>query len=125
MSQIDNLISQKIKINGVDVLALEIEADKTDDLRHMADLLRDKMGSGIVVLGSNIEGKASLLAAATKDLKDLFHAGNLIREAAKLVGGGGGGRPDLAQAGGPSPEKLKAALPQIIEMIKEQMKEKN
>ena len=76
----------------------------------MADQLRDRLQSGVVVLGCQAEGKASLLVAVTKDLTERLHAGKIIRVLAEQVGGKGGGRPDLAQAGGSQPENLAAAL---------------
>jgi len=84
----------------------------------LADLLRHKLGSGVVLLGTEREGKALLLAAVTKDLTGRFHAGNLIRELAAVVGGKGGGRPDMAQAGGTKPEKLDEALAGIDELLR-------
>ncbi len=115
------LLKKAVQVAGVSLLVAQVKAEKTDDLRQMADVLRDKMGSGIVMLGSEIDGNASLLAAATKDLNGKFHAGNLIKEIAKLVGGGGGGRPDLAQAGGKNPEKLPEALQQVAAIVAKQL----
>lgn len=115
------LLKKAVKMEGVTLLVAQVKAEKVDDLRQMADVLRDKMGSGIVMLGSDIEGNASLLAAATKDLAGKFHAGNLIKEVAKLVGGNGGGRPDLAQAGGKNPEKLPEALQQVAAFVVKQL----
>lgn len=118
--QMDDLLKGSFEIEGVSTVIARVTVEKADDLRQMADILRDKMGRGIVVLAAEIDGKASLLAAATKDLVKIFHAGNLIREAAKLVGGGGGGRPDLAQAGGKNPEKLPEAMEQIRKLVEAQ-----
>jgi alanyl-tRNA synthetase len=118
--QMDDLLKGSFEIEGVPTVIARVSVEKADDLRQMADILRDKMGRGIVVLAAEIDGKASLLAAATKDLVKIFHAGNLIREAAKLVGGGGGGRPDLAQAGGKNPEKLPEAMEQIRKLVEAQ-----
>lgn len=121
VGKMESLLLKKVKISGVDAVIAQVSAEKADDLRQMADILRDKMGSGIVVLAAEMEGKASVLVAATKDLANTFHAGQLIREAAKLVGGGGGGRPDLAQAGGKNPEKIAQALEQIPSLIEAQL----
>jgi len=118
--QMDVLLKGKFEIEGIPTVIAQVTVEKADDLRQMADILRDKMGKGIVVLAAEIDGKASLLAAATKDLVKVFHAGNLIREAAKLVGGGGGGRPDLAQAGGKNPENLPKAMEQIRKLVEAQ-----
>jgi len=80
------------------------------ELRNLADTLRQKLGSGVIVLGMESGGKATLLAAVTDDLVNRVHAGKLIKELAGIVGGRGGGRPNLAQAGGPDPSKIDAAL---------------
>jgi alanyl-tRNA synthetase len=82
-----------------------------DGLREFADKLRGKAGSAAVLLGMEIDGKVSLLAAVTRDvIAKGAKAGDCVREAAKVVGGGGGGRPDLAEAGGKNPDKLPEAL---------------
>src|SRR5258705_13389620 len=81
-----------------------------DGLRSVADTLRTRLGSGVVCVGGVLDGKVSLIAAATKDLPSRFPAGKLVQEVAKAVGGGGGGRPALAQAGGKDPAHLDAAL---------------
>ena len=76
----------------------------------MADRLRDRLGSGVVCVGGVVDGKVNLVAAVTRDLTKRVQAGKLVQEVARAVGGGGGGRPDLAQAGGKDPSKLDAAL---------------
>ena len=119
--KMDVLLKSMFEIEGIPTVIAQVTAENTDDLRQMADILREKMGKGIVVLAAEIDGKASLLAAATKDLAPRFHAGNLIREAAKLVGGGGGGRPDLAQAGGKNPEKIPEAMKKIQGLVEDQL----
>ena len=91
----------------------------SDLLRELGDRLRDTIGSGIVVLGSRSGGKALLLVLVTPDLKSRFHAGNIVKTIASVVGGSGGGRPDMAQAGGPQPEKLDEALRQALVKIQE------
>ena len=78
----------------------------------------DRLKSGVVVLGGVGDAKAMLIAGVTKDLAGRFHAGNIIKQAAGLVGGRGGGRPDMAQAGGPQPENLDAALAKALEIIR-------
>ena len=97
-------------VAGVKLQVARVAASDSKNLRDMVDQLRDKMGSGAVVLGCADGGKVSLLAGVTKDLAGKLHAGNLVRELALLVGGKGGGRPDFAQAGGNRPEQLDAAL---------------
>jgi alanyl-tRNA synthetase len=90
-----------------------------NNLRNMADDLKQKLGSVVIVLGSSHEGKVNLIAAVTKDLIDKgYHAGKLVKEVASRCGGGGGGRPDMAQAGGKDPEKLDAALQFVDEWVK-------
>lgn len=109
---------KKIKeIKGIRVLATEVDAADVKTLRDYGDKLRDKIQSGIILIGSKTGDKAMLLCLVTKDLADKYHAGNIIKEIAPIVGGSGGGRPDMAQAGGPKPEKLKQALKKLQEMI--------
>ncbi|MBN2305932.1 MAG: alanine--tRNA ligase [Anaerolineae bacterium] len=116
--EFESLIAQAEPVGDVTVLVARVNPTTADTLRDMADWFRDRVGSGIVVLGMVADnGRPQLLAAATKDLKQRFHAGNVIREAAKIVGGGGGGRPDMAQAGGKDPEQLDAALQHARELI--------
>ncbi len=105
------------EINGVKVLARKVAADKPGALRDAADKFRDRIKSGIVVLGSASNGKAMLVAVVTPDLTDRFHAGNIIKATAAIVGGGGGGRPDMAQAGGSNPEKLDEALAKVYDIV--------
>ena len=112
-----DLLDSVQDIGGIKVLAAELPGD-AGTLRDQADSLRSKMGSGVVVLGSRDQGSVLLVAAATKDVISRgVHAGNLIREVAKLVGGGGGGRPDMAQAGGKNPEALPEALEKVYQLI--------
>ena len=105
------LLERAAQVNGVTVLATPVEAADVDTCRQLTDWLRDKLGSAVVVVGAVIDGKPQLVAAVTPDLIGRgMHAGNLVREAAKVVGGGGGGRPDMAQAGGKDAGQLAAAL---------------
>ncbi|WP_040207870.1 alanine--tRNA ligase [Neobacillus jeddahensis] len=114
-----NLVSKAKEIDGVTVLAAKVQGADMNNLRNMADDLKQKLGSVIIVLGSAHEGKVNLIAAVTKDLNDRgYHAGKLIKEVASRCGGGGGGRPDMAQAGGKDPEKLDAALQFVDEWVK-------
>ncbi|MDD4343925.1 MAG: alanine--tRNA ligase [Eubacteriales bacterium] len=116
-----NLIDSAKEISGVKVLIAEVENQSMDMLREMADQFRDKLSSAVVVLASPVDGKVNLIAAATKDLAGKIHAGNIVKEAAKACGGGGGGRPDLAQAGGKDPSKIKEALDAAEKIITEQL----
>jgi alanyl-tRNA synthetase len=114
-----NLVSKVKDINGVPVLVAKVQGTDMNNLRNMADDLKQKLGSGIVVLGSSVDDKVNLIAGVTKDLMDKgFHAGKLIKEVATRCGGGGGGRPDMAQAGGKDPAKLESALAYVEEWVK-------
>ncbi len=104
-------------INGVKVLAKKVEVDSQAALRDLADRFKDRLQSGIVVLGGVADGKAILTAMVTGDLTKRFHAGNIIKETAARVGGGGGGRPDMAQAGGSKPENLDKALENVYKLV--------
>ena len=112
-----DLAAQAREVNGVNVLAARVEGDG-QALRELADKLRDRLGRGVVALGSEHEGKAVLLVAVTRELCSKVKAGDLIKEAAKLVGGKGGGKPDLAQAGGPDPSGLERALARVEELVR-------
>ena len=114
-----NLVSKAKQIDGITVLAAKVQASDMNNLRNMADDLKQKVGSAVILLGSVNEGKVNLIAAVTKDLIDKgYHAGKLIKEVATRCGGGGGGRPDMAQAGGKDPEKLDSALQFVDEWVK-------
>src|SRR5437762_12596020 len=106
----DDLVATARQVNGIAVVAGRIDGLDADGLRSVADTLRTRLGSGVVCVGSVLDGKVNLIAAVTKDLTSRFQAGKLVQEVAKAVGGGGGGRPDLAQAGGKDPARLDAAL---------------
>jgi len=112
-----DLIDQVREIKGVRVLATLVDVADTKTMRDLGDKLKDKIKSGIILLGSKSADKAMLLCMVTKDLTDRYHAGNIIKEIAPIVGGSGGGRPDMAQAGGPKPENLKQALEKLRDMI--------
>jgi alanyl-tRNA synthetase len=109
-NQAQDLASTARQVAGVPVLAARLDGLDPDGLRGVVDTLRDRLPSGVIVLGSASEGKVSLVAAVSKDLMKRFPAGRLVQEIAKMVGGGGGGRPDLAQAGGKDASKLDEAL---------------
>ncbi|MEE9495027.1 MAG: alanine--tRNA ligase [Desulfobacterales bacterium] len=104
-------------VNNTKVLIQKVSVDNPAALRDLADRLKEKLKSGIVVLGSVNGPKAFLIVAVTKDLTKRFHAGNVIKQIASTVGGSGGGRPDMAQAGGTKPEKLEAALEKAYKVI--------
>jgi alanyl-tRNA synthetase len=97
-------------INGLKLIAKKVDAESPAALRELADRFKEKVRSGIVILGSPAGSKALLIAVVTSDLTDRFHAGDIVKQIAALVGGGGGGRPDMAQAGGTQPENLDRAI---------------
>jgi alanyl-tRNA synthetase len=98
------------QVGDVMVVAARLDGLDAEGLRAVVDSVRERLGSGVICLGSVTDGKVSLVTAVTKDLASRFHAGQLIKEVAKVVGGSGGGRPELAQAGGKDPSKLEEAL---------------
>jgi alanyl-tRNA synthetase len=106
-------------INGVHVIAKRVEADNPAALRNLADKFKDKLKSGIVVLGAEADQKAFLVALVSKDLIGRYHAGHMIKELAAIVGGSGGGRPDMAQAGGTKSENLDQALRKAYDIIEQ------
>ena len=121
-NQVDGLLNQVKVVNGVKVLACEVEAADMNSLRDMSDLFRDKLQSGVVVLGAKSDNGVNLIVAMTKDLtKQGLHAGNMIKAIAKVTGGGGGGRPDMAQAGGKDYSKLAEALGMVEGLVDEQL----
>ncbi len=107
----------RTEVEGVTVVARRVPEMSPSELRNLADTLRQKLGSGVVVLGMESGGKATLLVTVTEDLTDRVRAGDLVKELAGIVGGRGGGRPHLAQAGGPHPEKLDEAMAAAAEVV--------
>ena len=119
----DEMLSKKVDINGVAVLAAEVKDMDANAMRTLGDQLKNKLGSGVIVLAGAAGGKVSLMAMATDDVvKKGAHAGNIIKAAAAVCGGGGGGRPNMAQAGGKDASKIADALEKAKEIIAEQMK---
>jgi alanyl-tRNA synthetase len=112
-----DLMSDVREVGGVKVLAQRTEVADAKALRDVGDQLRDKLGSGVVVLFGVAEGKVSLLTMVSKDLTGRVHAGKLAGELAAMVGGKGGGRPDMAQAGGSDPSKVDAAIARAFELV--------
>ncbi len=104
-------------IKGTPVLVKRVAVDNPATMRDLADRFKDRIKSGVVVLGSTAGNKALLIVVVTKDLTDRYHAGKIIKQVAAVVGGGGGGRPDMAQAGGPQPENLDMALEKAYQVI--------
>jgi alanyl-tRNA synthetase len=120
-SQSDAMASQAVVVKGVKVLALELKGVDVKALRETADRLRDKLNSCVLVLGTTLDGKVSLIAAVTPDLTDRFRAGELVSHVASQVGGKGGGKPDLAQAGGTRPDLLANALDGVSAWVAERL----
>ncbi len=113
------LLQRVVDVEGVKVVVGRTSAGGADGMREMGDFLRDKLGSAIVVLGTVAENAPILVAMATPDLVERgINAGSLARDAAKVMGGGGGGRPDMAQAGGRQPEKLDQALASVPDLVR-------
>jgi alanyl-tRNA synthetase len=119
-SQAGLLIEGARMINGVRVLARRVEKMDPKDLRDFGDKLRDNIKSGILALGSDKDDRVSLIVMVSKDLIPRFHAGNIIKELAPILGGTGGGKPDMAQAGGKDPGKLDAALTALYGVVERQ-----
>lgn len=121
--EVESLLNNTETVGDVKVLAQQTNARDMDSLRAMVDLLRDKMGSGVIVLGTRTDGKrVNLVAGISKDLTSRgLHAGKIIKEIASVVGGGGGGRPDMAQAGGKDPSRLQEALDKVTSVVKLQL----
>ena len=116
-AQSGDLAAQARTIDGIRVLATRVDSMDDKALRELADRLKEKLAPSIVALGTTDGEKVTLVTAVSKDLVSRFHAGNLVKQMAALVGGGGGGRPDFAQAGGKDPARLDEALAQVYKLI--------
>jgi alanyl-tRNA synthetase len=117
LSQVEELLGRVQLVKGIKVIAAEVQNVDREGLRQLVDTLRQKLGSGVVALGMPEDGKVALIAGVTKDLTAKVHAGKLIQALAKQVGGSGGGRPDLAEAGGKDTAALKSALLSIPSLL--------
>ena len=119
-SEAEELLSQVQDVDGVKVVAGRTSACGPDGMREMADFLRDKLGSVVVALAAVVEGSPILITMVTPDLVERgLHAGNIARDTAKVMGGGGGGRPEMAQAGGKQPEKVDEALNGVPALVRQ------
>ncbi len=114
----DELVSQAVAVGSAKLLAAQVDGVDGTALRELLDQLKNKLGSGVIVLGAANEGKVSLIAGVTADLTAKVKAGELVNMVAQQVGGKGGGRPDMAQAGGTDPSKLPAALKSVPEWVR-------
>ena len=121
-SEVADVMDQVVEAGDYKVLPVSVKDVDMNALRTLGDDLKGKIGSGVVILASDMGGKVNLIVTATDDaVKAGAHAGKIIKEAAALVGGGGGGRPNMAQAGGKNPAGIKAALEKAVEIAKEQL----
>ena len=119
-AEAEELLGKIQNIDGVNVAAGRTSANSADGMREMGDFLRDKLGSVVVVLAAVVEGNPMLVTMVTPDLVERgLHAGNIARDTAKVMGGGGGGRPEMAQAGGKQPEKLDEALSGVPNLVRQ------
>ena len=116
-NQGDELVNQAAEVNGVKLLSTVVEGVNGKDLRNIADKLKDKLGSAVVVLAVVSGDKVSLVAGVTKDLTDKYQAGKILNHVAQQIGGKGGGRPDMAQGGGTQPENIESALASVKDLI--------
>jgi alanyl-tRNA synthetase len=117
--QIPELLDKRQSVDGANILVSRVDGLDAKQLRDVADQITEKLGSGVVVLASAGESNVNLVASVSKDLTKKYHAGNIIKELARMVGGGGGGRPDFAQAGGKEPGQIAAALKRAEELIRQ------
>ncbi|MBT3182686.1 MAG: alanine--tRNA ligase, partial [Deltaproteobacteria bacterium] len=113
-----DLMDKVQDVGGIKVLTAAIDVPDRKILGELAEKYRDKLKSGVVVLGSELEEKVALIAAVSKDLTPKVHAGNIIKAISEIVGGKGGGRPDFAQGGGVDASKLEEALSQVADFVK-------
>src|SRR5699024_7507648 len=118
-AQAEGLLADVEKINNMNVLLKQVDAKNMDQLRTMIDELKTKLDSSVIMLATEIKGKVQFVTSVSKDLTaEGIHAGNLIKKAAQICGGGGGGRPEMAQAGGKDITKLPEAFVEVREMLK-------
>ncbi len=115
--RVGQLLHSARSVHGVKVLTSVVDRLDNASLRNLADELKSRIGRGVVVLATSGSGKVSLVAAITSDLTSRLHAGRMVKEIASMVGGGGGGRPDLAEAGGRDPSKLPLALEAVAAYV--------
>ncbi len=112
-----DLLSQAVVVNGVKLLAVQVQVEDVKALRDLSDTLKDRIGEGVIVLGADIGGKGNLLVAVTRELSARIKAGDMIKQVAPVIGGSGGGKPELAQAGGAQAEKIGDALEMVRKII--------
>jgi len=115
------LANQAVEIDGIKVLAVKLDGVEPKAMGEVLDQLKNKLGSAAIVLASVSNGKVNLIAGVTKEQTKRIKAGDLVNSVASQVGGKGGGRPDMARAGGTQPENLEQALQQVPEWVREQI----
>ncbi len=116
-SLVDDVLSQKKDVKGVSLVVARTDELDAEGMRQLIDTLKSKIGSGVIVLGSGKPDQIAFIAGVTKDLTSRVKAGDIVKEVAKITGGGGGGRPDLAQAGGKDATKVDEALKQVPQIL--------
>lgn len=121
-NEVEGLLSKIAEVEGIPVIAAKVQASDMEGLRQMADLIRDRMKSGVIVLGAVSDGKVNFVTTVTPTGLSGLHAGQIIKEVAKITGGGGGGRPDMAQAGGKDPAKLGEAIDRVPTLLRSFLK---
>ncbi len=121
LAGVEAILSGAREVGGIKVVCARVPLDSPKTLREIGDRMRELIGSGVVVLGGELQGKAALLAIVTQDLTGKCHAGKIIKEVAAVVGGSGGGRPDMAKAGGTMPDKLREALASVYDIVAAQV----
>jgi alanyl-tRNA synthetase len=124
-SGLDSMLQKAGTVGNIKVVKAQIPLDSPKTLREVGDQIRDKLASGVIVLGGIFQGKAALLVIVTKDLTQKLQAGTIIKDVAALIGGSGGGRPDMAQAGGPFIDKLSEALENVDSIIEKHLADSN
>ncbi|MDA8431267.1 MAG: alanine--tRNA ligase [Geobacteraceae bacterium] len=112
-----DLLAQVVEVDGLKLLAVQVQVEDVKGLRDLSDTLKDRIGEGVIILGAEIAGKANLLVAVSKGLHAKIKAGDIIKQLAPVVGGSGGGKPELAQAGGSQPEKIGEALARAAHIL--------
>ncbi|HEY3305359.1 MAG TPA: alanine--tRNA ligase [Candidatus Binatia bacterium] len=117
-NQLPELLAKKQQVDGATLVVSKVERTDANQLRELADQLKEKIGSGFVFLVSAGDSTVSMVASVTKDMTSRYHAGNIVKQIAPIVGGGGGGRPDFAQAGGKDPSKVDEAVDKVWQIVK-------
>jgi len=121
-SGIDEMLSKAKTIKDIKVISARVTLDNPGKMKELGDRIKDKIGSGVAILVAEINSKVSILTIVTKDLTKTIQAGNIVSEVASIVGGRGGGRPDMAMAGGKDVEKIDEAVEKAFQIVEELLK---